>query len=458
LAVIALSAGILTGGSSGNLAQASSGTAVAFVASGQGGTDHRVTAFDPYTGIELFRIQFPAGTQPGCMVALPSLNKLYVCKVYNGFSPGEIAVIDLSLNSVVNTIPLPSAIVPTTMVLNSTGTRLYVSDWGALGSGSGTGGVTVINTATDTVINKVNMGRAYSVGISPDDSVLYVSKNTTTELWVINAALAESSPATAVIQVLSTAPNTEAGDVETSLDGRKLYVANGTAPIGVREYDITTPASPTYIRTYTGNPAGGSIEIDPTGQYLYHSSGVPGGDVYVFDLTAANPAAPHHIVDTDSSHGMNFTQDGLALVVANPFPGTATFHSRSGPSEAFVATQPVGPAGYGGAFPIHVEIVNLPGPDWDRDTVPDSSDNCVFVPNPNQADTDGDGDGDACENSQPLSVGGIAGLLSGDQTAAAQASPAGDGPRLPLAPALSTLGVLALLGPAMYLRRRTARR
>lgn len=44
-------------------------------------------------------------------------------------------------------------------------------------------------------------------------------------------------------------------------------------------------------------------------------------------------------------------------------------------------------------------VVNQPGPpDTDRDSVPDSTDNCPFVANPDQADADGDGIGDLCDN------------------------------------------------------------
>src|SRR6266481_6094997 len=38
------------------------------------------------------------------------------------------------------------------------------------------------------------------------------------------------------------------------------------------------------------------------------------------------------------------------------------------------------------------------GPDTDGDGIPDSQDNCPFIPNPGQQDTDGDGIGDVCDN------------------------------------------------------------
>jgi PKD repeat protein len=44
---------------------------------------------------------------------------------------------------------------------------------------------------------------------------------------------------------------------------------------------------------------------------------------------------------------------------------------------------------------ISVSVYNLP--DEDGDGIPDSSDNCIYVPNPSQLDTDNDGEGDSCD-------------------------------------------------------------
>ena len=52
--------------------------------------------------------------------------------------------------------------------------------------------------------------------------------------------------------------------------------------------------------------------------------------------------------------------------------------------------------GFSGAYLSNHTILGVK--DTDGDGVPDSIDNCVFVPNPDQKDTDGDGVGDACDN------------------------------------------------------------
>jgi hypothetical protein len=332
---------------------------VALVASGHlsgNPVDHRVTAFDADTGAELYSVPFPEDSEPGCILVHPSLVKAYVCERYNGGSPGKIAVVSLSTQAIMYEIPIPQGIVPNSLVFNSSATRLYVADWGALGGSNADGGITVVDTALDTVLNKVDMGRAWGVSISADDSVLYATHNIDDEIWVIDALLAETSPAIATLDVIP-ATNPEPTDIEVSPDGSRLYVSNGSSPVALNEYNIGVPASPVHTQTFGGAPVSGFIEIDPAGQYLYNSSSVPGGDVYKIDLNSHTVAAT---IDVDSSGKLSISSDGAVMVVPNPdqSPPTVSFVDLAG-GPAIPSATLSGPGGFGGVYPLFSDMYTV---------------------------------------------------------------------------------------------------
>jgi YVTN family beta-propeller protein len=78
--------------------------------------------------------------------------------------------VDTQTNTTVKTIPVGSN--PTGMAINSVGTNLYVTEMG------GSDSVTVIDTITDTVVTKIPVGTGeWPVGaqITPDDKFVYVA-------------------------------------------------------------------------------------------------------------------------------------------------------------------------------------------------------------------------------------------------------------------------------------------
>ena len=104
-----------------------------------------------------------------------------------------------------------------------------------------------------------------------------------------------------------------------------------------------------------------------------------------------------HLYNADG--GLQASVTFGASPAAAPF---ATFDNASGATAAAISRLSV--AFVNGAFVAlnNSEEVGSPGtiadtPDDDRDTVPDTTDNCRVVANADQADTDGDGIGNACD-------------------------------------------------------------
>jgi len=135
---------------------------------------------------------------------------------------GTVSVIDTATNSVVSTITVGS--LPTVLAISPDGSQIYVDNYSS-------GTVSVIDPTTNTVKATINVGGdPYGVVFSPDGSRAYVA-NDVGIVSVIN---------TSTESVIDTINVGEAVGVAISPDGSRLYVSHYKGSNTVSVIDTTT--------------------------------------------------------------------------------------------------------------------------------------------------------------------------------------------------------------------------
>jgi YVTN family beta-propeller protein/VCBS repeat-containing protein len=210
------------------------------------------------------------------------------------------------LNGDANT-PITVAYGPANVAVSPDGTRAYI-----VNNGSGT--VSVIDTATNTVIGApIPVGSApFGVAISPDGGRAYVT------------TLADDT-----VSVIDTATNTVIGNpiavgnfpygIAVSPDGTRAYVTN--------LFDDTVSVIDTATNTVIGDPipvgvrpAGVAVSLDGTRAYITNESD---NTVSVID-TATNTVIGDPISVGDFPRGVTISPDGGFAYVTNQGDGTVS--------------------------------------------------------------------------------------------------------------------------------------
>ncbi|WP_162528579.1 Ig-like domain-containing protein [Mycolicibacterium sp. CBMA 230] len=256
----------------------------------------------------------------------------------------SVSVINTATNTVVNTFPVVASNVGGDgIAVSPDGSRLYIATGNAANPTTGAGTVSVINTATDSVIASVSVGpEPFGIAITPNGSTAYVI-NTPGSVSVINTATntvtntitvsgqplgvaANPNGATvyvatsAGISVINTATNTVtatvpangAFGVAVSPNGHTVYLATSG---GVEVIDTATNVVTTTI------PGGATqVAVSPDGNFVYATNS--GETVTVID-TATNT-----VIDTvtagSETVGLTVTPDGKYVYVANIASGTVS--------------------------------------------------------------------------------------------------------------------------------------
>jgi YVTN family beta-propeller protein len=148
------------------------------------------------------------GSYPTELAVTPDGTHLYV----SNYGSGTVSVVDTATNAVVDTITVGAN--PYGIVFSPDGSHAYVATYG--------GTVAVINTATDSVIDNINVGPSVGITISPDGGHLYVShyssSNTVTVIDTSTDKIVDTINVGHVPEYLAVAPAPPAPHLALAMD------------------------------------------------------------------------------------------------------------------------------------------------------------------------------------------------------------------------------------------------
>ena len=196
--------------------------------------------------------------QPWDIAFTPDGKFAYVVDLGNG-TFHAVHVIDLATNTVVGS-PIPVGTSPREIVFTPDGDYAYVTN-------SGDGTVSVISTATNTVVNTIAVGAApRGDAITPDGQFVYVTNSGDGTVSVINTALALTDPADAVVSTV-TIGGSPWGVAISTPGGQYAYATSLTGST----LSVIDTATNRVVKTFTVGTAAGlySIAFTPDGQFAY---------------------------------------------------------------------------------------------------------------------------------------------------------------------------------------------
>jgi YVTN family beta-propeller protein len=272
----------------------------------------------------------------------------YIGHLSNSGQAGLVSMIDTASNINVGTIPV--GLTPAGVPVNPAGTRVYVSNYAD-------GTVSVIDTATKTVVTTVRLGPCPNpssgiiscapagLAVSPDSARVYVA----------HLIASGNTGSTGAISVIDTVNNTVAATlpigpfdprgIAVNPQGDLIYVANSplNAVLVINTIGLQVVATiPVGI-----NPV--SVVLNPAGTRVYvtnrNFAGGPGNDT-VSVIDAAMNQVVSSIQVGKGPWGVAVSPDGNRVYVANStqhvISGTGTVSVISGSTNSVVTTIAVG--------------------------------------------------------------------------------------------------------------------
>ena len=262
----------------------------------------------------------PVGDTPAGIAVTPDNRFAYVANNNNDTIPGgnTVSVINLKTNTVKTTISDPSFNQPYTVTINSTGTKVYITN------SNGTT-VSIIDTASNKVIGTITgFDGPSGFGITPDGNTAYVNN--------YGAPGGAGSGNATTVRVVDLKTNTIVGPPITvglapaglavTPNGLFVYVINYVdGNPGTGTISIIKTSDNTVVGTITGFSGPFGIAITPDGKYAYvtnfgsNNFSPVGNTVSVVDLKS-NTIIKDIKLGTQPS-GIAITPDGLLAYVSN---------------------------------------------------------------------------------------------------------------------------------------------
>ncbi len=240
------------------------------------------------------------GREPVAVAASPDGKRVYVLNdeyngnIFNGEDnpfgdSGSVTVIDSATNTVLTTVTV--GVNPMGMVLSPDSSTLYVNDIGATSDDDAPSGIAVLDTASLQIVDRI------AVGLNPDRMAVNPAG---TQLFVTDFS-------SGGMFVVDTTTNTVGAFIEgpteglaVSPDGKYVYAA-GDESLGVtddsgltvRGIAVIDTATNEVVSTTNVDPTLWDIAVSPDGRTLYAVSYGP-GTVTVFDV--AQPVADNPVL------------------------------------------------------------------------------------------------------------------------------------------------------------------
>ncbi|MDT5013318.1 MAG: hypothetical protein QOH57_4935 [Mycobacterium sp.] len=255
------------------------------------------------------QLSTPTSTKVGYnpMGVAVSSSRIYVANS----ATNSVSVIDRSTGSVAATIAVVGT--PTAIALSADGTRAYVA---------GNNAVSVINTATNTVVGQASTkgGQSFGLALSPDGQRLYVSNTFNNTVSVLDTS--KATPTLMATVAVGVTP----GGIAVSPDGTKVYVANfssGTVSV------ISTATNAVVGKPIAvgANPYGVAVSPDSTRVYVGNFGS---NSVSVINAAATTPSVVSTIGVGAQPFGIALSPDGGVLYAANGADTVSVINTKTG--------------------------------------------------------------------------------------------------------------------------------
>jgi YVTN family beta-propeller protein len=238
----------------------------------------------------------PVGSTPLWVAVTPDGRHAYVANA----TTSTVSVISTASNTVIATISVPT---PSRVAVSPDGSEAYVTECPDNCPAGSQGDVAVIDTASNRVTASITVGSGpFGVAFTPDGRHAYVTDRNATAVSVIDTA-SHTVTATITVGVFPTS-------VAVSPDGREAYVTNATT----NTVSVISTASNTVLTTIPTGSSAFSVAFTPDSRYAYVDN-LDNGTVAV--VSTASNAVITNIGVGAQAFGVAVSPDGRYAYVSD---------------------------------------------------------------------------------------------------------------------------------------------